>query len=357
MSGTSLDGVDAVLVDFSVSPPVLLQTFFFPYDDRLRTQLLSLHQPGDDELHRAAMLSNQLSCLYAEATAGLLRNSGIGFQQVVAIGCHGQTVRHCPEMERSYTIQLVNAALLAELTRITVVVDFRSRDMAAGGQGAPLVPAFHHALFNSSTCHRVIVNIGGIANITSLDPHNKVIGFDCGPGNILMDAWCLRHIGTTYDKNGQWAATGQIILALLEELLADYFFSSQPPKSTGRELFNLEWLEGKLLGNEAPEDVQATLLQLTVMAITQSIHDYCPAAAEIYVCGGGAHNTLLMNRLIDAMPGKKVALTVQLGIAADWVEAFAFAWLAQQTILRKASNLTAVTGAKGDRILGAIYPA
>lgn len=357
MSGTSLDGVDAALVDFSAATPVLLQTFFCPYDDELRTQLLSLHQSGHDELHRAAILSNQLSRLYAEATAGLLKNAGAGFQQITAIGCHGQTIRHCPEVERGYTIQLVNAALLAELTQITVVIDFRSRDMAAGGQGAPLVPVFHHALFTSATCHRVIVNIGGIANITRLDPHSKIIGFDCGPGNILMDAWCLRHTGKNYDQDGQWAATGQIIPALLEKLLHDHFFSRQPPKSTGRELFNLEWLEEKLLGNKAPEDVQATLLELTVKAIAQSIHDHCSTATEIYVCGGGAHNTLLMNRLMGAMPGKKIALTDQLGVAADWVEAFAFAWLAQQTMLRKTGNLAAVTGAKGDRVLGAIYPA
>jgi len=357
MSGTSLDGVDAVLIDFSASTPVLIQTFFLPYDDKLRAQLLLLHQPDYDELNRAAILSNQLSCLYAEATAGLLKNSGIVSQQVVAIGCHGQTIRHCPEVERNYTIQLVNAALLAELTQITVVIDFRSRDMAAGGQGAPLVPAFHEAIFKSSDCHRVIVNIGGIANITSLDPHNQIIGFDCGPGNILMDAWCLRHIGENYDRNGQWAATGQMIPALLEELMTDYFFLRHPPKSTGRDLFNIKWLEEKLLGNEASEDVQATLLQLTIMAIANSIREYCPTAEEIYICGGGAHNILLIDRLIDVVPRKKVALTDQLGVAADWVEAFAFAWLAQQAILRKTGNLTAVTGAKGSRILGAIYPA
>lgn len=357
MSGTSLDGVDAVLVDFSDSVPALVQTFFCPYADKLRTQLLSLHRPDYDELNRAAILSNQLSCLYAEATTGLLKKSGIVSQQVVAIGCHGQTIRHCPEAERNYTIQLVNAALLAELTQITVVSDFRSRDIAAGGQGAPLVPAFHQALFKSPDCHRIIVNIGGIANITGLDPNNQIIGFDCGPGNILMDAWCLRHIGKVYDKNGQWAATGRMIPAILESLLIDDFFLRQPPKSTGRELFNLKWLEGKLQGDEAPEDVQATLLQLTVMAIAESIHEYCATAEEIYVCGGGAHNTLLMDRLSDAIPGKKVALTDQLGVAADWVEAFAFAWLAQQALLRKTGNLAAVTGAKGGRVLGAIYPA
>lgn len=357
MSGTSLDGVDAVLVDFSSAGPVLLQTFFCPYHDKLREQLLSLHQPGHDELNRAAILSNQLSCLYAQATVCLLENAGIAPQQIVAIGCHGQTVRHCPEIERNYTIQLVNAALLAELTQITVVADFRSRDIAAGGQGAPLVPAFHEAVFKHSNCHRVIVNIGGIANITNLDPYHPIIGFDCGPGNLLMDAWCLRHTGKTYDNNGQWAATGRIIPALLEALLSDYFFLRQPPKSTGRDLFNVHWLEKNLMGNEAPEDVQATLLQLTVITIARSIHEYCPTAEEVYICGGGAHNTLLIDRLIGVIPGKAMALTDQLGVAADWVEAFAFAWLAQQTILRRTGNLAAVTGAKGNRILGAIYPA
>ncbi|MDO8334851.1 MAG: anhydro-N-acetylmuramic acid kinase [Nitrosomonas sp.] len=357
MSGTSLDGVDAVLIDFSAVSPVLIQTFFCPYDDLLRAQLLSLHQPDYDELNRAAILSNQLSRLYAEATVGILRKTGIKSQQIVAIGCHGQTIRHCPEAEKSYTIQLVNAALLAELTQITVVVDFRSRDIAAGGQGAPLVPAFHQAVFSNPECHRVIVNIGGIANITSLDPYTKIIGFDCGPGNILMDAWCLRHLGKTYDENGQWAATGQIIPDLLEKLLADDFFLRLPPKSTGRELFNVTWLEKALSGDEAPQDVQATLLQLTAMTIAQSIAEYCSTAEEVYLCGGGAHNSVLLNRLTEMMPDKTVALTDQLGVAADWVEAFAFAWLAQQTLLRKAGNLAAVTGAKGDRILGAIYPA
>ncbi len=357
MSGTSLDGIDAVLVNFSDTTSPLIQTYFCPYDDALRVQLLSLHQPGHDELNRAAIISNQLSCLYAQAVQDVLKNAGILPQQVVAVGCHGQTIRHCPEIGKNYTIQLVNGALLAELTQITVVADFRSRDIAAGGQGAPLVPAFHHACFGDSNNHRVIVNIGGIANITSLDPHNAIIGFDCGPGNILMDAWCRRHTAKDFDKNGQWASSGQVIGNLLEKLLSDRFFSYQPPKSTGRDLFNLDWLEQKLLGNEAEEDVQATLLQLTVTTIAHSIRNYCSTAIEVYVCGGGAHNLLLMDRLTDALPGKNVAFTDQLGIAADWVEAMAFAWLAQQAILCKTGSLAAVTGAKGDRVLGAIYPA
>lgn len=357
MSGTSLDGVDVVLTDLSTATPRHVQTLFRPYDDELRMQLLSLQQPGFDELHRTAMLGKRLSCLYAEAVVNLLAHAAVNPEQIIAIGCHGQTVRHCPEEDKGYTIQLVNAAVLAELTRIAVVADFRSRDMAAGGQGAPLVPAFHHAVFKSAVNHRVIVNIGGIANITSLDPHNHTFGFDCGPGNILMDAWCLRHTGENYDKYGQWAASGKVIPQLLDNLITDTFFLRQPPKSTGRELFNLQWLEKKLLGNELPQDVQATLLQFTVLAIANAISEYCSSATEIYICGGGGHNALLIHRLAEAMPNKKVALTDELGIPVDWVEAFAFAWLAQQTILRKTGNLASVTGASGDRILGAIYPA
>ena len=357
MSGTSLDGVDAVLVDFGQTAPNLLQTHFSPYDARLREQLLALHHPGHDELDRAALLSNQLSRLYAQATMDLLEKAGVPAQQVAAIGCHGQTIRHRPEADKHYTIQLNNAALLAELTRITVVADFRSRDIAAGGQGAPLVPAFHDAAFKHAIHHRVIVNIGGIANITSLDPAKPVIGFDCGPGNLLMDTWCLRHTGRTYDENGAWAATGRVIPALLENFLAEDFFARQPPKSTGRDLFNIHWMESKLHGTEAPQDVQATLLQFTATTIAQAIQTHCSSADEVYLCGGGAHNGLLLNRLIDNLPGRIVALTDQLGVAADWVEAFAFAWLAQQTLARKTGSLAEVTGARGNRILGAIYPA
>jgi anhydro-N-acetylmuramic acid kinase len=357
MSGTSLDGIDVVLADFSGSVPALHQTFFIPYDETLRSQLLALHQSGDDELNRAALLSNQLSHLYAEAVISLLSQSNVACEQVIAIGCHGQTVRHCPEADKNYTIQLVNAALLAELTQVTVVADFRSRDIAAGGQGAPLVPAFHQAIFMSAYSTRAIVNIGGIANITRLESDQAVIGFDCGPGNLLLDAWCLRHTGQPYDKNGDWAAQGKIIPDLLEKLLATQFFSFSPPKSTGRDFFNIKWLEGYLSGNEALADVQATLLQLTVSTIADAIQRDCLTVNEVYVCGGGAHNKLLIERLREALPDRNVSLTDELGVAADWVEAYAFAWLAQQVILGKPINLSAVTGAKGERILGAIYPA
>lgn len=357
MSGTSLDGVDVVLVSFKTETPNLLQTYFLPYQQSLRQQLLLLHQSGDDELNRAAILSNRLSHLYAEAVSALLEESGLAAEQIVAIGCHGQTIRHCPEKSKNYTIQLVNAALLAELTSITVVADFRSRDIAAGGQGAPLVPAFHDAIFNDTEHHRVIVNIGGIANITNLNPRATIAGFDCGPGNLLMDAWCFRHRGDTYDQNGEWAETGRVIPALLTAMLAESFFVYEPPKSTGRDLFNLQWLEDKLTGNELPQDVQATLLQLTVTAIADAVMNYCSGAEAVYVCGGGAHNISLMRKLGRALPGKYLATSDQLGVAADWVEALAFAWLARQTLLRRPGNISAVTGAKGSRVLGAIYPA
>ena len=357
MSGTSLDGIDVVLADLSLSPPSLPYTFYLPYDEELRQRLLDLHHSGNDELHRAAMLSNELAQRYADAVIGLLNKSGVKPQNVTAIGCHGQTVRHCPQSGRGYTIQLGNAALLAELTGITVVTDFRSRDIAAGGQGAPLVPRFHQALFADPQNHRIVVNIGGISNLTSLTPTGEVTGFDCGPGNLLMDAWCLRHLGKAYDKNGIWAGSGKVIPALLEELLTPQFFSLPPPKSTGREVFNLSWVESCLSGDEKPEDVQATILQLTVEAISGPVLAYFQNAVEIYLCGGGARNGELVARLRAALPGKKVELTDALGVDADWLEAFAFAWLAQQAILGAPGNLPDVTGAKGTRLLGAIYRA
>ena len=357
MSGTSLDGIDAVLADLSPSPPLLSHTFYLPYDAALRSQLLDLHYPGHDELHTAAMLGNELARRYAEAVAGLLSESNVGPEEVTAIGCHGQTVRHCPESGRGYTIQLCNGALLAELSGITVVADFRSRDIAAGGQGAPLVPAFHHILFTHPQIHRLVVNIGGICNLTSLPSKGEVIGFDCGPGNMMMDAWCLQHTGKIYDENGSWAKSGRIIHSLLEKLLALPFFSLPPPKSAGRETFNLAWLERCLSGKETPADVQATLLQLTVLGIAKPVLDYFPDAAEIYLCGGGARNGMLVDALRAALPGRKVELTDSLGINADWLEAFAFAWLAKQVIQGIPGNLPAVTGAKGARLLGAIYPA
>ena len=355
MSGTSLDGVDAALVDFGQSQPRLRASFYLPYDDALRSEILSLHQSREDELHQSLRLANRLAAIYATAVQRLLGGAGVAASAVAAIGCHGQTLRHQPA--QGYSLQLNNPALLAELTGISVVADFRSRDIAAGGQGAPLVPAFHDIAFRDPACHRVILNVGGIANLTDLAPGEPALGFDCGPGNMLLDAWCSRHLGKTYDEGGRWAASGRILPALLERLLGHAFFAQQPPKSCGREQFNLAWLAGCLIGGEAAVDVQATLLELTAIGVQQGLSQARGAPAEIYVCGGGAHNAALLQRLQSLLPGTRVATSDALGLAADWVEAIAFAWLAQRCLDGLPGNLPAVTGARGSRVLGAIYPA
>ena len=354
MSGTSLDGVDAVLLEFSKGTHRIVGKSFTPFAGPLRRQLLALHEPQPDEMHKAALLGNELARLYAEAVRGLLTKTHTNSASVQAIGCHGQTVRHRPDAR--YTIQLGNGALLAELTRNIVVCDFRSRDIAAGGEGAPLVPAFHQAMFAHPSIHRVIVNIGGIANLTDLD-RGAVQGFDTGPGNMLMDAWIQRHLGKSFDKDGAWAQSGSCIDGLLRRLLDHDYFPRNPPKSTGRELFNLAWLDAQLSGKEQARDVQATLLELTALSIVRAIGRWCNGAKEIYVCGGGASNSALMSRLSGAVSGASVTTTTMLGIDPDWVEACAFAWLARQALHLHPGNLPSVTGANGPRILGAIYPA
>ena len=355
MSGTSLDGIDAALLDLSTTTPKLLATHYQAYPADLKDALLALHHPAHNELHQAQLLANELARGYATATAALLQSANTSPGQVRAIGCHGQTVRHRPEA--GYTIQLGNAALLAELSQISVVNDFRSRDIAAGGQGAPLVPAFHHQVLRHPDIHRVIVNIGGISNLTNLPPGRATTGFDCGPGNLLMAAWIAEHQGQPYDKDGAWAASGKSIPHLLQALLQEPFLHAPPPKSSGRDLFNMHWLKQRLSGNEAPADVQATLLELTSYGISNAIKQFCAGAEEIYLCGGGAHNHVLVQRLNTELPNCRIALTDQLGIGADWLEAIAFAWLAQQTLHGRSANLPAVTGARHPCILGAIYPA
>jgi len=257
MSGTSLDGIDAALVAFSKTGTELISKFFLPFDDTLKLTILDLHQPSHNELHKTQLTGNQLARQYAIAVDSLLKQVSYLPGQIQAIGCHGQTIRHCPE--HGYTLQIGNAALLAELTGITVVNDFRSRDIAAGRQGAPLVPAFHDKILRHPDIHRVIVNIGGISNLTNLPPGNATSGFDCGPGNLLMDAWCMEHLGLPFDADGAWAATGNVLPKLLDRLLAEPFFALPPPKSSGRDLFNMAWLQSHLHGEELPEDVQATL--------------------------------------------------------------------------------------------------
>jgi anhydro-N-acetylmuramic acid kinase len=356
MSGTSLDGVDAVLAQFPQqnSVPHLLGTHYLPYSHELRMRLLALHQPQADELHLAYIMAQELAGIYAQSVHALLEKTATAPNRVAAIGCHGQTVRHRPEA--GYTVQLVNGARLAELTGLTSIVDFRSRDIAAGGQGAPLVPAFHAAMLSSASEHRVIVNIGGIANLTDLAASGEVIGFDCGPGNLLLDAWATRHLGRPIDENGSWAASGKVLDDLLDRLLAHEFFVATPPKSAGREQFNLVWLQNQLNGNESPQDVQATLLELTARGIIDAAQTHCSGFYALYVCGGGVHNAALMNRLAE-LADKPVRSTAVLGIDPDWMEALAFAWLAKQCLKGKPGNLPAVTGASGPRVLGAIYPA
>jgi anhydro-N-acetylmuramic acid kinase len=354
MSGTSLDGVDAVLVDFSESQPRTLATAWLPYSEAIRHTALQLQTAQHDEIHAAALLANELASSYAETVRQVLTKAGAEKAQIAAVGCHGQTIRHQPSA--GYSIQLNNPALLAELTGITVVSDFRSRDIAAGGQGAPLVPAFHSAVFGHPEQHRVILNIGGIANLTDLNPGKPVKGFDCGPGNLLMDAWIERHQGLRYDEAGNWAAQGQVLTELLHRLMNDAFFAASPPKSCGRSEFHILWLESHLAGSERPEDVQATLLELTAQSASQAINRWCGKPGELFVCGGGARNSALMARLQRHLPNCRVASTDSLGQPADWVEAVAFAWLAWRTLHEKSGNLPEVTGARGTRVLGAIYP-
>jgi anhydro-N-acetylmuramic acid kinase len=384
MSGTSLDGVDGVLAAFPAASATsatlaTLATAYIPFDDNLRAALMALQSSGPDEIHREALVAAQLARHYAECVAQLQPHAKGA--AITAIGVHGQTIRHRPEL--GYTRQTNNPALLAELSGIDVIADFRSRDVAAGGQGAPLVPAFHQAVFGSAQQTRVVVNIGGIGNISILPAaqssngvrHNAGTGgFDTGPGNALMDAWIARHLNRPYDDNGAWGASGVIHDDLLKTLLNEAFFTQPAPKSTGRDLFHPQWLDHKLLpfGAVAAVDIQATLTALTATSIAQAIVSNAPDVAEVYVCGGGAHNAYLMQLLALALaselqsqspPGSKpgrapgVQSTEVLGVAPNHVEALAFAWLAQRFTERLPGNVPAVTGAAGLRILGALYPA
>lgn len=365
MSGTSLDGVDAVLVDFSAAQPRVLGHCSAPLPPALKSELLALNSPTDNELHRAALAGNGLARIYAEQVHALLRQCQVDAAAVRAIGAHGQTVRHRPlEFDGvGYTLQLNQPALLAELCGIDVVADFRSRDVAAGGQGAPLVPPFHQALFAQDTPTRAVLNVGGISNLTVLAPlgtPDAVVGFDCGPGNALMDTWCQLHTGAAFDDKGQWAAQGTVHAGLLALLLDEPFFAKPPPKSTGRDLFNLPWLSAKLKHGGAglrPQDVQATLTEFTAHVCAESVKSSAPGCQTLLVCGGGALNTHLMACLQNALPACRVCSTDTLGLPPLQVEATAFAWLARQAIAHKTASVPKVTGARGARVLGAVYPA
>jgi anhydro-N-acetylmuramic acid kinase len=361
MSGTSLDGVDGVLVDFSASTPVVMGHSCAAFAGELRAELLALNTAGADELHRAALAGNALMRVYAGVANDLLRRSGTAAAAIQAIGAHGQTVRHRPQEfdGTGYTLQLCQPALLAELSGIDVVADFRTRDVAAGGQGAPLAPFFHQSLFSQPGQSVGVLNIGGISNLTLLRSDGSMLGFDCGPGNSLMDSWCSRHTGQPYDAEGAWARRGRVLPALLESLLGEPYFRKAPPKSTGRDLFSQTWLADQLRGHGAadPVDVQATLTELTARACSEDVLRHQPDLRRLIVCGGGALNTYLMARLRHWLPNVEVASSADWGLPPLQVEATAFAWLARKTVRREKLHLTSTTGAKGARILGCVYPA
>ena len=354
MSGTSLDGIDVALCSFNNSCQTLA-THFLPYSDDIKLALLALHKHSENELETSILVGNKLALMTADGVKSLLAKVKTPASKISAIGYHGQTIRHRPEL--GFTLQIGNAALLAELTGISVVADFRSRDIAAGGQGAPLVPAFHQAVFASTDKNRAIVNIGGIANITYLPTNGNLLGFDSGPGNMLLDSWVKLKTGKDYDADGAWAATGVVLDSLLFNMLVEPYFALPPPKSTGRDLFNDDWLkQHQLYPHLRPQDVARTLVALSARSIADALNK-CGHVDEVYVCGGGAHNSLIKNDLQALLGNSKVLTSDSLGVEVDWLEAVAFAWLAKQTIENKPSNLPAVTGAKGLRVLGAIYPA
>ncbi|MDR5731023.1 anhydro-N-acetylmuramic acid kinase [Caballeronia sp. LZ025] len=362
MSGTSMDGVDGVAVQFTTGkPPVVLGEAHVSFSQGLRDALFSLQAPGDNEIEREALAGNALATRYAVCCHELQSVSGFSASKVRAIGVHGQTVRHRPE--KGYTRQINNPALLAEMTNIDVIADFRSRDVAAGGQGAPLVPAFHATVFGAKNETRVVCNLGGISNITILAANGAVRGFDCGPANALLDEWAHRHLQKAYDDGGKFAASGEVNRPLLNALLDEPFFEEAPPKSTGRDLFNPAWLDAKLAAfpNLSPADVQATLTALTATTVAREIERHAADARAVYVCGGGARNPVLLKMLQQALErtgasGVPVMTTDALGVPPHQVEAFAFAWLAMRCVAREPGNLAAVTGAAGERVLGAIYP-
>jgi anhydro-N-acetylmuramic acid kinase len=359
MSGTSMDGVDGVLADLGGESPRVLAHANAGFDEALRDELMALNTGGDNELHRAALAANGLARVYAQVVGDLLTEAKVSAAEVTAIGAHGQTVRHRPRMfdGTGYTLQLNQPALLAELTGIAVVADFRSRDVAAGGQGAPLAPFFHRAVFAREGEAIGVLNIGGISNLSVLGADGSLLGFDCGPGNALMDFWCKLHTGAAYDDQGRWAAGGHVIDPLLQGMLADDYFGQPPPKSTGRDLFNEDWLGQELLATVAAraQDVQATLAELTARACAQDARRY--GLARLIVCGGGALNLHLMQRLRALLPGLPVVASDEAGVPPLQVEALAFAWLARKCVRGEKLPLQSTTGAQGARVLGCVYPA
>lgn len=362
ISGTSADGIDAALVELDDDNHRhcnLVQGATVPWEPSLRARLVALGQGGECHgLDELGMLDAQVAIAFADAAMSLLDSAGIAPPQVRAIGSHGQTVRHRPRAEVPFTMQIGDANRIAERTGITTVSDLRRRDVAAGGHGAPLLPALHAALLGSTVESRAVLNLGGIANLTLLDAAGGAVrGFDTGPANALLDAWHERHIGTAYDAGGAWAAVGKVDEALLQRMLDEPWFAQPPPKSSGREQFHLDWLGTRLRGDEDPADVQATLLELTAASVTDALMAGQPGTQRLLVCGGGVHNPVLLARIAARLPGVAVESTALHGVDPDFVEAMGFAWLARETLAGRPGNLPTVTGASAPRILGAIHPA
>lgn len=362
ISGTSADGIDAALVrfdgDHAHARPTLVFGHTYAWEPELREQLLALGQQAQAvTLDAIGALDVRIGQAFAAAAQAAIHESGLAATEVTAIGSHGQTLRHHPHGVAPFTLQLGDGNVIAERTGVQVVADFRRRDVAAGGHGAPLVPAFHAAVLHDAEEDRAILNLGGIANVTLLPAQGTVRGFDTGPANGLMDAWCLRHTGQPYDAGGAFAAQGRVDPALLARLLAEPWFAAPPPKSTGRDQFHLDWVEAALAGNETPADVQATLLALTARSVAEALRRSQPPTRRLIICGGGVHNPVLLAALAAALPEVAVESSAAHGLDPDFVEAMAFAWLAREHLAGRPGNLPAVTGARGSRVLGALYPA
>jgi len=358
MSGTSLDGIDIAIVDFAQHPPRLIHCTTSPYEASLRQRIREMTMSASANLDSLCQLDVELGNTYADVVKQALEATKLDIAQIRAIGNHGQTIRHSPDTDLPYTLQIGDPNIIAAKTGITTVADFRRKDIALGGQGAPLAPAFHRFMFRSASSDRVIINIGGIANITYLpaDPELDVIGFDTGPGNTLSDYWINRHKGATWDENGKWAETGNVAGELLDTLLSNEpYFQRTLPKTTGTEYFNPNWLLPQIGPGLAAEDVQATLIELTAISIARGIDQLPSAPVECFLCGGGAHNAYLTKRLQQALPDCQILSTSQLGVDPDYVEAVAFAWLAKQSMNRQAGNLPTVTQARSEALLGGIY--
>ena len=358
MSGTSMDGIDAVLASFD-DAAVLHQSLSFDYPAELRGRLFDARsRPASCGLDELGHLDVAVGECFRDAALALLQRAGRKAAEITAIGSHGQTLRHRPDAGKPFTLQIGDPTIIAAGTGIDTVADFRRMDIALGGQAAPLLPPFHDWLFRDQSTHRVVVNIGGIANVTVLPAGDgAVTGFDTGPGNTLLDAWVRWHNDSAYDTDGEWAASGKVDAALLEAMSRDPYFAAAPPKSTGFERFNLDWLSAFEPGDAAPADVQATLAELTAKTIADAIVTYAPATAEVFVCGGGASNADLLRRLSARLPDAQVAPTSAAGVDPEWIEATAFAWLAMRRLEGLPGNLPAVTGARSEAVLGAVYHA